>query len=176
LVAIEQTGMGDYGRVCSWPLLGVRSAAMAVLCRLELLTSFVGYCRIKWGFKAVWLILIPAIERRAYWQCEKLKPRFLRENVSYAVTYHRPGNSCPYMRGRHLFVVSHVVGPTTTLQVQFWGGPLDSSVAGWWQAFTWSNENRGKAAASNPITCRKRKGRVSCTEWSGMGGRSYLQS
>ena len=33
----------------------------------------------------------------------------------------------PYVRGRHFFVVSHVVGPTTTLQVQFWGGPLDRS-------------------------------------------------
>lgn len=33
-----------------------------------------------------------------------------------------------------------------------------------------------KAAASNPITCRKRIGRVSCTVWSGRSGRSYLQS
>ena len=51
------------------------------------------------------------------------------------------------------------------------GGPLDRS-SDWWQAFTWLNKNRGKAAASNPISCRKRKGRVSSTIWS---GRSYLQ-
>ena len=63
-------------------------------------------------------------------------------------------------RGRHFFVVPCVIGPTTSLVVQFWGGPLDRSLD-WWRAFTWSNENRGKAAASNPISCRKRKGRVS---------------